>query len=226
MNFSGVLNRDFMGVRFSCGSINGRERHKGVEQMAKINGKVMNMQGELLENAEVLFVDRSFEVITSGYSNDQGEYYLQVNERTNGMVMGTYSYGEKYLGFTFANINSSVAHHVDITLGNVEFIHFTRVINKDSTLFTYQFQLASLEAMKINKHHISPAFDPGYLKVTLENEELTSVDIRREQVLVGERNQWIDQYTLSFKGSKKNRGQVLRVVYNENGAYGIIKTFL
>ncbi len=194
--------------------------------MAKINGKVMNSQGELLENAEVLFVDRSFEVITSGYSNDQGEYYLQVNERTNGMVMATYSYGEKYLGFTFANLNSAVAHHVDITLGNVEFIHFTRVINRDSELFTYQFQLASLEAMKNEKTLISPIYQPEFIKVTLEDIEISNVEIKREKVIVDHRNQWIDQYTLSFKGSKKDRGQVLCIVYRENDTYGTIKTIL
>ncbi len=194
--------------------------------MAKINGKVMNLQGELLENAEVLFVDRSFEVITSGYSNDQGEYYLQVNERTNGMVMATHSYGEKYLGFTFANLNSSVAHHVDITLGNVEFIHFTRVISKDTQVFIYQFQLASLEAMKNNNRNISPVYDPKNLIVSLDGQEISDPKFSIEQVLVGDKKQWIDQYTLFFNGSKKNRGQVLRIDYIEKSQFGTIKTIL
>lgn len=194
--------------------------------MAKINGIVMNNQGERLENAEVLFVDRSFEVLTSGYSNDLGEYYLQVNERANGMVMATYSYGEKYLGFTFANLNSSLAHRVDITLGNVEFIHFTRVMNRESEQFTYTFQLASLEAMQKNKRHISPEYHEGYLQAILGNNEVLDVELEKEEVLVGERNQWIDQYTLSFKGSKEYRGKVLKIIYKNKDTYGVIKTML
>lgn len=194
--------------------------------MAKINGVVKNNQGELLENAEVLFVDRSFEVLTSGYSNELGEYYLQVNERTNGMVMATYSYGDEYLGFTFANLNSSIAHHVDITLGNVEFINFTRVINKDGDLFTYHFQLASLDAMKKNNLYISPVFSLEYIKVTLEDEEVLKVEIEKEEVPVAGKNQWIDQYALSFKGSRKDRGKVLRIVYLEKDTYGSIQTML
>lgn len=209
-----------------CVSIESRGQGKGVEKMAKINGIVKNKQGQLLENAEILFVDRSFEVLTSGYSNDQGEYYLQVNEKTNGMVIATYAYGEEYLAFTFANLNSGTPYRVDITLGDIEFIHFTRVINKDSKKFTYQFQLASLEKMKNNSTNISPDDGQNNFKLTLGENELLDFELEKRAVLVGEKQQWIDQYTLAFSADKSHRGKILRIAYLNKGAYGTIKTIL
>ncbi len=194
--------------------------------MAKINGIVKNKQGDLLENAEVLFVDRSFEVLTSGYSNDLGEYYLQVNEKTNGMVMATYSYGEKYLGFTFANLNSGIPHRIDIILGDVEFIHFTRVIERTSDKTIYQFQLASLDAMKKNKRNISPLFKPEFFKIMIEDEKIQNYELEKKVVPVGEKNQQIDQYTLRLKVDKSQRGRVLRIEYQERESFGVIKTIL
>ncbi|NLB20381.1 MAG: hypothetical protein GX829_06060, partial [Clostridium sp.] len=167
--------------------------------MAKINGIVKNRHGDLLENAEVLFVDRSFEVLTSGYSNDLGEYYLQVNERTNGMVMATYAYGEEYLGFTFANLNSGIPHRIDITLGDVEFINFARIIDRSSDKLIYQFQLASLEAMNNNKKNISPLNKPEFFKIIIEDEKIQNYELEKKSVPVGGRNQQIDEYTLRLK---------------------------
>lgn len=209
-----------------CVSIKNRGVDEGVEDMAKINGIVKSKQGQLLENAEILFVDRSFEVLTSGYSNDQGEYYLQVNERTNGMVMATYAYGEEYLAFTFANLNSGTPHRVDITLGDIEFIHFTRIINRDSKKFTYEFQLASLEKMKNNSTNISPDDAQNNFKLTLGEDELLDFELEKRAVLVGENQQWIDQYTLSFHADKSYRGKILRIAYLKKEAYGTIKTIL
>ena len=124
--------------------------------MAKINGVVRDYNGKVLEDAEVLFVDRSFNVISSGYSNKEGEYYLQVDEKTNGMLVGTHSYGEDYLAFSFCNISTHMPHHIDIRIGNVEFLQYKRIMMKERDDYTCTFQIASLSKILDGEKHLSP----------------------------------------------------------------------
>lgn len=211
---------------YPCVTINFREAVIGVDKVAKINGIVKNKQGDLLENAEVLFVDRSFEVLTSGYSNDEGEYYLQINEKANGMVMATYAYGEKYLGFTFANLNSGTAHRVDVILGNVEFINFTRVINKNRDDLTYQFQLASLDAMTKKKKNISPESKPKMFEIFIGEQKIEGYELVKVEKQIGGKNQFIDEYTVVLKKEKSQRGNVLKIEYQDENSFGMVKAIL
>jgi len=91
---------------------------------AKIHGTIKNYSGKPLENAEILYVDRTYSVLGSGYSNADGEYYVQVDGKFRGMLNSTFAYGEKYLAYWFMDLYSDQSHKVEIILGNVEFIFF------------------------------------------------------------------------------------------------------
>ncbi|WP_312654267.1 carboxypeptidase-like regulatory domain-containing protein [Proteiniclasticum sp.] len=194
--------------------------------MGKINGIVSDYEGNILADAEVLFVDRNFNVLGSGYTNEDGEYYLQINEKTNGSVIGTYSYGEKYLAFTHANISTNIPHRINVTLGNIEFIHFSRELPVNREVYTATFQLVSLGKMKRGENHLSPEKDEHSFKALLDGKLIDEFEITQMVAEVEEKNATIDQYRLSFKSGKDDRGKVLSLVYSKDNEYGILKSFL
>jgi len=194
--------------------------------MAKINGVVKDHEGKIIENAEVLFVDRAFNVLASGYSNEDGEYYLQINEKTNGMVMGTFSYGEEYLAFTFDNISTHIPHRIDIRLGNVEFIKFKRGIPKERDRYVCSFQLVSLPRMIAGNRHLSPDASESSLQFLLDDKMLTGYQLTKEKTAMEDRGDTIDSYTLSFESDVKDRGKVLQLIYKTKDSYGILKSYV
>jgi hypothetical protein len=194
--------------------------------MGKINGVVKDYKGKVLKDAEVLFVDRSFNVISSGYSNEEGEYYLQVNEKTNGMVVGTHSYGEDYLAFSFCNVSSHMPYHIDIIIGNVEFLQYKREMTKDSDNYTSTFQIASLYKILEGEKHISPRIDETSFSVMLDEKSLENFTLEKEEIFIEEKGISVDSYRLSFISDIHDRGKVLTLLYKEDNSYGILKCFV
>lgn len=194
--------------------------------MAKINGVVRDYNGKVLEDAEVLFVDRSFNVISSGYSNKEGEYYLQVDEKTNGMLVGTHSYGEDYLAFSFCNISTHMPHHIDIRIGNVEFLQYKRIMMKERDDYTCTFQIASLSKILEGEKHLSPRLNETSFSVMLDEKPLEKFTMVKEEIFIVEKGISIDSYRLSFNSDIHDRGKVLTLLYKENNSYGILKCFV
>ncbi len=194
--------------------------------MAKINGVVRDYNGKVLEDAEVLFVDRSFNVISSGYSNKEGEYYLQVDEKTNGMLVGTHSYGEDYLAFSFCNISTHMPHHIDIRIGNVEFLQYKRIMMKERDDYTCTFQIASLSKILEGEKHLSPRLNETSFSVMLDEKPLEKFTMVKEEIFIEEKGISIDSYRLSFNSDIHDRGKVLTLLYKENNSYGILKCFV
>jgi len=194
--------------------------------VGKINGVVKDCNGKVIEDAEVLFVDRSFNVIASGYSNEEGEYYLQVDEKTNGMVVGTYSYGDDYLAFSFCNVSTHMPHHIDIRIGNVEFLQYKREITKEKDEYTCTFQIASLNKILDGEKHLSPRVDETSFSVMLDDKSLENFTMRKEEIFIEEKGISLDSYQLSFKSDIHDRGKVLTLLYKENNSYGILKCFV
>lgn len=196
------------------------------KEMGKINGTVSDHRGEILKDAEILFVDRNFNVLGSGYSNEYGEYYLQINEKTNGSVIGTHSYGEKYLAFTYANISTNFHHLVDVTLGNAEFIHFSRELPVDREVYSATFQLVSLEKMRAGEKHLSPETDEHSFEIRIDDRILNEFELSHTEAVVEEKNATVDLYRLSFKSGAEDRGKILTLIYSKDNEYGMLKSFL
>lgn len=194
--------------------------------MGKINGIVSDHNGELLRDAEILYVDRNYNVLGSGYSNEFGEYYLQINEKANGSVIGTHSYGEKYLAFTHANISTNTSHLVNITLGNVEFIHFTRELPVEREKYTATFQLVSLEKMKVMDNHLSPMLDELSFEISIDGKLIKDYELTHTTALVRERKATVDQFRLSFQSGVEDRGKVMSLIYKKDDEFGILKSYL
>lgn len=195
-------------------------------QMGKINGVAKDRYGNVLEHAEVLFADRAYNVLASGYSNEDGEYYIQINEKTNGFIVGTHSYGEEYLAFTFANVSTHIPHHIDVVLGNVEFLNFNRQIRDNREEYACTFQLVSLERMKKGEVHLSPELSKKDLTVSLDGVVMDSYDIHSEVIFVEEGKYTMDAFTLSFPTSIKERGKVLVLSFEKGNSYGMFKSYL
>lgn len=124
--------------------------------MAKIHGKVMNFEGQFLKEAEVTFIDRAFNVISTGYSDTDGYYYLQPEEKTNGMVYATSSYGNSLLGFWFHNLNSDKHRELDIVIGEIELLGFSKLMDRERKNVMVSFQPLSLTALRDAKENLSP----------------------------------------------------------------------
>lgn len=124
--------------------------------MGKIHGKVMNFEGRFLKEAEVTFVDRAFNIISTGYSDADGYYYLQPEEKTNGMVYATSSYGKSLLGFWFHNLNSDKQRELDIVIGEIELLEFSKLMDRERKNVVISFQPLSLTALKDGLENLSP----------------------------------------------------------------------
>ncbi len=194
--------------------------------MGKINGTVSDHRGTILQDAEILFVDRNFNVLGSGYSNEYGGYYLQINEKTNGSVIGMHSYGENYLAFTHANISTNIPHHINITLGNVEFIHFNRELPVDREIYSATFQLVSLEKMRAGKKHLSPETDDHSFEIRIDDRILNEYELTHTEAVVEEKNATVDLYRISFKSETEDRGRLLSLIYRKDEEYGMLKSYL
>ncbi|MGB4588449.1 MAG: carboxypeptidase-like regulatory domain-containing protein [Clostridiaceae bacterium] len=192
--------------------------------MAKIYGKVKDTQGTPLANAEILFIDRGFALISSGYSDDDGAYYVQVNESLNGMLSATCSYGEKYLGAWFMNLNSNVAHQIDLVLGTVEFVFFKREIMKDSKDFNYSFRLVSLDHLKERKANLSPEFDLKNFTVTIDKKPVNLFELtKRGTMYLEDKRQNVDEYLLKIENTGNERGKLLELHYHDGEHHGVIQ---
>lgn len=194
--------------------------------MGKINGIVKDYKGNILQDAEVLFVDPSMNVLASGYSNEDGEYYLQLHERTTGMVVGTHSYGEKYLGYSVLNLFSQRDYRIDIELGNAEFLNYKRTVGADRNRFTCSFQVALLPLMKANSKSISPENFREGLKVFLGGTEIEEYTLKKEPRLVKEYGYSVDEYEITFVLPEGYRGQLLEMSYSTKEASGNLKVYL
>jgi hypothetical protein len=193
--------------------------------MAKIYGKVKDIQGTPLANAEILFIDRGFTLISSGYSDDDGTYYVQVNESINGMLNATCSYGEKYLGAWFVNLNSNVAHKIDLVLGTVEFVFFRREITKDSKDFNYSFRLLSLNNLKERRDNLSPEFDSKNFTMTIDGKSVNLFELnKRETIYLEDKGQYIDEYFLKIQNTGNERGKLMELQYTDGQLSGLINT--
>jgi len=192
--------------------------------MAKIYGKVRDSQGTPLANAEVLFIDLGFTLISSGYSDDDGTYYVQINESLNGMLNATCNYGEKYLGAWFVNLSSNAAHKIDLVLGTVEFVFFRREMTKDSKDFNYSFRLLLLNNLKERKDNLSPEFDSKNFTVTIDGKSENLFELsKRGSLYLEDKRQNIDEYFLTIKNTGKERGKLLEIHYSDGQYSGMIQ---
>jgi hypothetical protein len=136
--------------------------------MAKIHGKIMDFEGKLLENAEVTFLDRTFNIVATGYSDEDGYYYLQTEEKTNGMVYATAQYGKSYLGFWCHNVNSDRYREMDIVVGQIEFLEFTKLLDRERANAGITFKTLSLKALLGEGKRFSPGPDGLDLRVMID----------------------------------------------------------
>lgn len=192
--------------------------------MAKIYGKVTDVQGTPLANAEILFIDRGFALISSGYSDEEGAYYVQVNESINGMLNATCSYGEKYLGTWIMNLSTNVAHKIDLILGTIEFVFFRREMVKDSKDFHYSFRLVALNHLKEKNDNLSPEFDSKNYTVTIDGMRVNGFELcKRETMYLEDKNQKVDEYILIIENTGKERGKLLELQYDDGEQRGMIQ---
>lgn len=168
--------------------------------MAKIHGKIMDFEGKLLENAEVTFLDRTFTIIATGYSDVDGYYYLQPQEKTNGMVYATAQYGKSYLGFWFHNVNSDKYRETDIVVGQIEFLEFTKLLDRERTHVDLTFKPLSLGALLGDSGSFSPDPEDLDLMVTIDGVTQAGYELSLESVSHKDRE--ISKYhlILSIKG--------------------------
>jgi hypothetical protein len=194
--------------------------------MGKINGVVKDYKGNILKDAEILFVDLGMNVLASGYSNEDGEYYLQLNDRTTGMVVATHSYGEKYLAYAEHNLYSQKDYRIDAVLGEIEFLNFKRQVGANRSVFSCSFQVVSLLEMKENKPNWSPSNMEKYFALNLGEEEIREYQLRKESDTVEVDGHWLDTYTLSFQLPQEYRGKLLELSYKSSDAVGFLKIYL
>lgn len=194
--------------------------------MGKINGVVKDYKGNILKDAEILFVDLGMNVLASGYSNEDGEYYLQLNDRTTGMVVATHSYGEKYLAYAEHNLYSQKDYRIDAVLGEIEFLNFKRQVGANRSVFSCSFQVVSLLEMKENKLNWSPSNMEKYFALNLGEEEIREYQLRKERDTVEVDGHWLDTYTLSFQLPQEYRGKLLELSYKSSSAVGFLKIYL
>lgn len=162
--------------------------------MAKIHGKIMDFEGKLLENAEVTFLDRTFAIITTGYSDADGYYYLQPQEKTNGMIYATAQYGKSYLGFWFHNVNSDKYRETDIVVGQIEFLEFTKLLDRERTHVDITFKPLSLGALLGDSGSFSPDSENLSMTVLIDGVVQEGYELRLESVPHKDRE--ISQYHL------------------------------
>lgn len=168
--------------------------------MAKIHGKIMDFEGKLLENAEVTFLDRTFTIISTGYSDADGYYYLQPQEKTNGMIYATAQYGRSYLGFWFHNVNSDKYRETDLVVGQIEFLEFTKLLDRERTHVDITFKPLSLGALLGKKGRFSP--DPGNVQLTVLIDGVTQkgYELRVESVSHKDREISLYHLILALEG--------------------------
>jgi hypothetical protein len=124
--------------------------------MKKIHGKVTDNHGKPLQGAEVLFLDRAQNIIATGYSDNDGYYFLQTDEKTNGSILCTHNYGVTSLGFSFYNVTTDKARDLDIRVGEIEFLDFKKFLDRDKQVLRISFRPVSLKALKDKIECISP----------------------------------------------------------------------
>lgn len=162
--------------------------------MAKIHGKIMDFEGKLLENAEVTFLDRAFNIIATGYSDVDGYYYLQTEEKTNGMVYATALYGKSYLGFWCHNVNSDRYREMDIVVGQIEFLEFKKILDRERANADITFKTLSLGALLGEGGSFSPEPEGLELKVMIDGSLREGYSIEVEAV--PHKDRMISQYHL------------------------------
>lgn len=195
--------------------------------MAKIHGTVRDYIGKPLENAEILYLDRTYSVLGSGYSNADGEYYVQIDGKHRGMINSTSDYGEKFLGYWFMDLYSDTPHKMDIILGNVEFVFFKQENVNDSMNFSYSFRLLSLEQLLTKDEQLSPKSDLGSFRIMIGGNERKEVTLkRRGQVFLEVTKQNMDEYVITFRNTGVETGKVMEICYENGENRGMIGTII
>lgn len=194
--------------------------------MGKINGVVKDYKGNILKDAEILFVDPGMNVLVSGYSNEDGEYYLQLNDRTTGMVVATHSYGEAYLAYSEHNLYSQRDYRIDAVLGEVEFLNLKRIIGENRSVFSCLFQVVSLQEMGKKELNWSPKDFEKYFRLKLGEKEITEYQLIKEVEPLQVDEHYLDTYTLSFALPQDYRGKLLEFSYDSLNCLGFLKIHL
>jgi hypothetical protein len=197
--------------------------------MAKIHGKVMNFEGRFLKEAEVTFIDRAFNVISTGYSDTDGYYYLQPEEKTNGMVYATSSYGKSLLGFWFHNLNSDKHRELDIVIGEIELLEFNKLMDRDRKNVMITFQPLSLTALKDGMESLSPDRYRLELEVKIDGriQDGYELEVIREKRLDKEINQYNIRLNVEGIYNPREESLVEIQLYDElTGEKGMAKVLL
>ena len=198
--------------------------------MAKIYGRVSNLNGENLKNAEILFIDFADNVLNSSYSDGDGYYYLQMERNIFGMIYASYKYPDESLGYWFQNVNTSKPHNIDIVIGNAEFLRFKEKIDrKETSHIKYSFSLISKDSLKSKGVNLSPDLKREDLIIKINGDLFEDFEIvknkNNENKEYGEYK--LDSYTLTLNIDKRNyRGSILSIKYNNKKEAGFIERYI
>lgn len=197
--------------------------------MAKIHGKIMDFEGKLLENAEVTFLDRTFTIIATGYSDEDGYYYLQPQEKTNGMIYATAQYGRSYLGFWFHNVNSDKYRETNLVVGQIEFLEFTKLLDREQADVDITFKPLSLGALLGGKGSYSPKPENLDLTVRVDGASQKGYELRVESVTHKDREISLYHLLLHMEGDYNPREESvmeLQLTDRQTGEKGMARVIL
>lgn len=198
--------------------------------MAKIYGKVSNLNGEKLKNAEILFIDFADNLLNSAYSDNDGYYYLQMERNIHGMIYASYKYPDESLGFWFQNINTTKAHNIDINIGDVEFLKFKEEIDRENTSnIKYNFSIISKNSLKSKGVNLSPDLKKENLSIKLDGNKFEDFKIKENKNAEKEiyEDHKLDSFKLILNINKRNyRGSILSIKYSNDSESGFIKRYI
>lgn len=183
--------------------------------MKKIHGKVTDHKGKPLQGAEVLFLDRAQNIIATGYSDNDGYYFLQTEEKTNGSILCTQNYGITSLGFSFYNVTSDKARDLDIMLGEIEFLDFKKFLDREKQVIRISFRPVSLKALNDKTECISPDRFTTEIEMLLNGKKQKCQELEVEKEIKDDK--CTDRYNLILelpKGYDPKSENILEIVMN------------
>ncbi|ETA81630.1 carboxypeptidase-like regulatory domain-containing protein [Youngiibacter fragilis] len=183
--------------------------------MKKIHGKVTDYKGKPLQGAEVLFLDRAQNIIATGYSDNDGYYFLQTEEKTNGSILCTHNYGVTSLGFSFYNITSDKARDLDIRLGEIEFLDFKKFLDREKQVIRISFRPVSLKAINDKIECISPDRFTTEIELLLNGKKQKCQELEVEKEIKDDK--CTDRYNLILelpKGYDPKSENILEILMN------------
>jgi hypothetical protein len=181
--------------------------------MKKIHGKVTDYKGKPLQGAEVLFLDRAQNIIATGYSDNDGYYFLQTEEMTNGSILCTHNYGVTSLGFSFYNVTSDKARDLDIRLGDIEFLDFKKFLDREKQVIRISFRPVSLKALNDKTECISPDRFTTEIEMLLDGKKQKCQELEVEKEIKDDK--CTDRYNLILelpKGYDPKTENILEIV--------------